>query len=97
MLYNFKELRLYVILNYNMQKISINSNNRGKIIGACLLVFIVGFMAYANTLLNDFIWDDEYLILNNSQVKSFTHLPNVFKTYVKTSIIFTDPSRKYQI
>ncbi|MGB2631210.1 MAG: tetratricopeptide repeat protein [Candidatus Omnitrophota bacterium] len=65
-----------------MQKISIGSSNRGKIIGAGLLVFIVAFMVYANTLLNDFIWDDEYLILNNSQVKSFTHLPKVFKTYV---------------
>ncbi|MFQ5953246.1 MAG: hypothetical protein ACE5JK_07585, partial [Candidatus Omnitrophota bacterium] len=55
---------------------------RGKVIGACLLVFIVAFMAYANTLPNDFIWDDEYLILNNSQIKSFVHLPNVFRTYV---------------
>jgi tetratricopeptide (TPR) repeat protein len=64
------------------EKISVNSRNMWKFIGACLLVFIVAFMVYANTLQNDFIWDDEYLILNNSQIKSFTHLPNVFKTYV---------------
>ena len=48
----------------------------------CFLVFAVAFMVYANTLNNDFIWDDEYLILNNSQIKSFSHIHNVFKTYV---------------
>lgn len=53
-----------------------------KIIGVCAMIFIVASLVYANTLRNDFIWDDEYLILNNSQVKSFKHLPNVFKTYV---------------
>ena len=53
-----------------------------KILGMCLLVFIVAFAVYANTLKADFIWDDEYLILKNSQIKTFTHLGNVFKTYV---------------
>jgi len=48
----------------------------------CLVVFLLGFAVYANTLKNDFIWDDEYLIINNSQIKSFSHLDNVFKTYV---------------
>lgn len=53
-----------------------------KLIAVCLLVFVTAFAVYANTLKGDFIWDDEYLILNNSQIKSFQHLPNVFKTYV---------------
>ena len=53
-----------------------------KLIGVCAMIFMVAFLVYANTLRNDFIWDDEYLILNNSQIKSFKHLPNVFKTYV---------------
>lgn len=48
----------------------------------CLLVFVCAFTVYANTLKGDFVWDDEYLILNNSQIKSFKHLPNVFKTWV---------------
>lgn len=68
------------VLPFN--KISIGKAGRFKILGLCLLVFIVAFMVYANTLGGDFIWDDEYLILNNSQIKSFSHLPNVFKTYV---------------
>lgn len=61
---------------------TISRKNVLRIIGACVLVFIVAFMVYANTLQGDFIWDDEYLILNNTQIKSFSHLPNVFKTYV---------------
>ena len=61
--------------------ISLSRENVLKFIGMCLLVFIVSFMAYANTLKADFIWDDEYLILNNSQVKSFTHLQ-----YIKCSV-----------
>ncbi len=52
------------------------------VIAVCVMVFIVGFLVYANTIGNDFIWDDEYLILNNSQIKSFIHIGNVFKTYV---------------
>jgi len=55
---------------------------RWKIVLLCVVVFIVAFAVYANTIGSDFIWDDEYLILNNSQIKSFSHLGNVFKTYV---------------
>ena len=52
-----------------------------KAIAVCLMVFVVAFLAYAGTLLGDFVWDDEYLVINNSNIKSFTHLPDVFKTY----------------
>ncbi|OGW75920.1 MAG: hypothetical protein A2Z72_08770 [Omnitrophica bacterium RBG_13_46_9] len=61
---------------------SICPENRNKILGAALLVFLITFMVYMNTLKNDFIWDDEYLILKNSQVKSFSHFWNVFRTYL---------------
>ena len=46
------------------------------------LVFIITFLAYSNAIKNDFIWDDEYLILNNSQIKSFSHIKNIFKIYI---------------
>ncbi|MFH1665717.1 MAG: tetratricopeptide repeat protein, partial [Candidatus Omnitrophota bacterium] len=58
------------------------ASGRLKIILFCLIVFAASFAVYSNTLSSDFIWDDEYLIINNSQIKSFSHLPNVFKTYV---------------
>jgi tetratricopeptide (TPR) repeat protein len=53
-----------------------------KILLISCAVFCVTFLAYYNTLINDFVWDDEYLILKNSQIKSFSHFSNVFKTYV---------------
>jgi len=53
-----------------------------KIVAVSAMVFVTALLVYANTLLNDFIWDDEYLILHNPQIKSFTHLGNVFRTYV---------------
>ena len=61
---------------------AISSIPKWKIIVLCLMVFVVAFAVYANTIGGDFIWDDEYLIINNSQIKSFNHLPNVFKTWV---------------
>ncbi|MBD3379674.1 MAG: tetratricopeptide repeat protein [Candidatus Omnitrophica bacterium] len=61
---------------------TINKGNMLKIASAAILIFIVAFMVYFNVLKGDFIWDDEYLILNNSQIKTFAHLPNVFRTYV---------------
>ena len=39
-------------------------------------------LSYVNSLKNGFIWDDEYLILLNSQIKSITHVKDVFTTYV---------------
>lgn len=61
---------------------AISSIPKWKIIVLCLMVFAVAVAVYANTIGSDFIWDDEYLIINNSQIKNFKHLPNVFKTWV---------------
>jgi Tfp pilus assembly protein PilF len=61
---------------------SINSTNRKGIMALVLIVFIITMAGYVNNLGNGFIWDDEYLILYNSQIKSFSHFSNIFKTYV---------------
>ncbi|NQT22131.1 MAG: tetratricopeptide repeat protein [Candidatus Omnitrophica bacterium] len=61
---------------------SINRKNR-KIVSLLVLIIVVFTMlSYVNSLKNDFIWDDEYLILLNPQIKSFSHIKDVFKTYV---------------
>jgi len=61
---------------------SISHKNRKIIIICTFFIFVATFLVYVNTLGNNFIWDDEYLILNNSQIKSFSHFWNIFKTYV---------------
>lgn len=64
------------------RKRSPGSEKIWKIAAVAAMVFVIALLVYANTLLNDFIWDDEYLILHNPQIKSFTHIGNVFRTYV---------------
>ncbi len=61
---------------------SITRTNRKKIAACALLVLALTFSVYANNLRNGFVWDDDYLIVNNSQIKSFSHFGNVFGTYV---------------
>ena len=61
---------------------SINLKNRKIIIILAMLILAATFLVYFNCLKNGFIWDDKYLIVNNSQIKSFSHLSNVFKTCV---------------
>lgn len=40
-----------------------------------LLLIAFGFLLYFNSLFNGFVWDDEELIVNNSQVHSLANLP----------------------
>src|SRR3989338_10995530 len=42
---------------------------------------MIGIAVYANSLQNDFVWDDEYLITNNTHVKSpsLTNVVQLFK------------------
>jgi tetratricopeptide (TPR) repeat protein len=43
-----------------------------------LLISVVGFVIYANSLNNEFVWDDEHLIEKNSYIKNWTHIPKIF-------------------
>lgn len=63
-------------------KISIGPHNRKQIILISLMIFIAAVFTYANTLKGDFIWDDEYLVIKNSQVKSFMHAGSIFRNYL---------------
>ena len=44
-----------------------------------LLITLIGFIVYANSLFNRFVWDDEEQILNNSLVHSISNIPSFFK------------------
>ncbi|MBF0494814.1 MAG: hypothetical protein HQL28_06795, partial [Candidatus Omnitrophica bacterium] len=43
-------------------------------------IFALALSAYANTFGNDFIWDDEYLITHNSQIKNIANITRIFGT-----------------
>ncbi|MDN5327576.1 MAG: protein O-mannosyl-transferase [Candidatus Woesearchaeota archaeon] len=48
-----------------------------KILPYLILVLSV-FMAYINVYNNAFLWDDEFLIVNNQFIRSFKHIPEIF-------------------
>jgi len=55
---------------------------RWKVMLLIAVIALASFAAYFNSLKGDFIWDDEYLITLNTQIKSFSHIGDVFKNYV---------------
>ncbi len=47
-----------------------------------LLLALVGFLIYADSLKNNFVFDDGHLILRNSFVRSFCFIPYYFKGFL---------------
>ncbi|MCF7820533.1 MAG: tetratricopeptide repeat protein [Candidatus Pacebacteria bacterium] len=53
--------------------------NKFQITALVFLSFlIIGLGVYANSFNNEFFWDDDDSIVNNSYIKSFKYLPNYF-------------------
>jgi len=49
-----------------------------------ILITLLGFAIYANSLSNDFIWDDGALIEENRYVKSWSYLPQIFTQDIRS-------------
>ena len=45
---------------------------------AFLLILVICFMAYANSVSNHFIWDDDALVVKNTSIRSLNFLPQLF-------------------
>jgi hypothetical protein len=45
---------------------------------AVIVIIVLGFIAYGNSLHGKFIWDDEHLVIDNIYIRSFSYLPEVF-------------------
>jgi len=43
-----------------------------------LLIAVLGFIVYANSLGGDFVWDDNHLIRDNVYIKEWAFLPEIF-------------------
>ena len=43
-----------------------------------ILIIIMGFIVYANSLSGGFIWDDEQLVVENSYIRDGSHLSDIF-------------------
>jgi len=45
-----------------------------------LIILVIGFLVYVNTLPNQFVWDDEEQIVKNPLVQNLSNLPLIFKS-----------------
>ena len=45
-----------------------------------LFVILMGILLYANTLQNEFVWDDQFLVVGNLHIRSIKYLPQIFTT-----------------
>lgn len=50
-----------------------------------LLIAVVGFIVYANSLDGSFIWDDNHLVRNNVHIRSFSNIPKAFSQDIRVS------------
>jgi hypothetical protein len=44
------------------------------------LLVILCFAAYANSLIAEFVWDDQFQVVRNETIRSFSNLPKAFTT-----------------
>jgi len=47
-----------------------------------VIILILVFAAYSNAIHNGFIWDDEYLVRDNTAINSFSNAASIFRTYL---------------
>ncbi len=59
-----------------------------------LLIVLLGFTVYANSINNSFIWDDLVLIINNVFIKSWHFLPEIFTKQIASGA--DSPSNFYR-
>ncbi len=55
---------------------------RKKHLIAILLIALVGFLVYANSFQNEFVWDDESLVEKNIYVKNLRYFSKLFTTHL---------------
>jgi len=61
-----------------------------------LLIAILGFFVYANSLQNAFVWDDYWNIVNNDFIRSWRNLPLIFnKSYLASPESFVNLSQHH--
>jgi tetratricopeptide (TPR) repeat protein len=50
-----------------------------------LIIVVLVAVSYANALQNEFIWDDEFLVRDNLYIRSFSHVKNIFTSFLASS------------
>ena len=53
-------------------------SKKGTIFASVILIIILGFAVYGNSVNGKFIWDDDYLIRDNIRIKNWSHIAKIF-------------------
>src|SRR5271167_2892064 len=69
------------LLNRRMHRREARPENGREAI-TFLVLFLLGFLPYVNTLFNDFVYDDHFQVIQNPYVHSFRYLRQIFTTTV---------------
>ena len=48
-----------------------------------LLIAVMGFGVYANSLKGEFIWDDGNLVKNNLYIRNVSNIPRIFTSNIR--------------
>ena len=59
-------------------KIALHKSYPKPLLASVLLLIIAAILVFSNTFENPFIWDDQYLIVDNVYIKSFKNIPYFF-------------------
>src|SRR5437867_11859412 len=57
-----------------------------------LLLVILCFVAYANGLSGDFVWDDQVQLFRNTQIRTMDNIPRAFTTSLWSFMYSQDPA-----
>jgi len=49
---------------------------------ACVLLFVVGLIAYSSIITGQFVWDDELLVVSNRYIQELHKIPVLFTTHI---------------
>ena len=55
-----------------------NKNTKTRIALSLVLIIILGFAVYGNSISGQLIWDDEALVKNNKYIRSWQNTPHIF-------------------
>lgn len=51
-----------------------------------VLIVVLGFFVYFNSLKGEFVWDDEYLVRDNPRITSFSNFTKIFRENIGTPV-----------
>ncbi|MFC1657926.1 tetratricopeptide repeat protein [Candidatus Omnitrophota bacterium] len=61
-----------------LSKIHIRLTKKQTTFISVILITILGFAVYANSLNSKFLWDDQYLVEENTYIRSWSNIPKLF-------------------